>query len=100
MRTPDGHDITVRVIKIHNEGQDHLNILRKIATSPNALLSSNHALPLLNEFHIGYISFGIFPLVGGSMGNAWPSWPDSPWPRNSVGDIMDMLMQALEVSLS
>lgn len=93
IRTPDGRDAIVRVIKIGHEGREHLNILRKIATSPHALISSNHTLPMWNQFELDHITFGVFPLVGGSMRDAWKGWP-----KNSVGDIMNMLMQALEVS--
>ena len=45
------------------------------------------------EFQFEDIIFGIFPLVGAEMVYAF-----SFWPNNSVGDIIDMLMQMLEVS--
>ena len=45
------------------------------------------------EFQFEDIVFGIFPKVGGEMTYAFRFWPD-----NSVGDIIDMLMQMLEVS--
>ena len=41
------------------------------------------------------IVFGIFPLVGAEM-----SYVFGHWPNNSVGDIIDMLMQMLEVSFT
>ena len=47
------------------------------------------------EFQFEDIVFGIFPKVGGSMSYAYGYWPN-----NSVGDIIDMLMQMLEVSLT
>jgi hypothetical protein len=92
-RTRDGYDVTVRVIVVRDEGHRHLDILRKIATGSPCLQGSNHALPLLAEFQLDDIVFGIFPRVGGTMEEAF-----SHWPENSVGDVMDMLMQALEVS--
>ena len=46
------------------------------------------------EFQFEDIVFGIFPKVGGEMLDAFGCWPN-----NSVGDILDMLMQMLEVSL-
>jgi hypothetical protein len=94
-RTPDGHDVAIRVIVIHKEGHEHLSILRKIGTGPASLLSNNHALPMFTEFHLDDIVFGIFPKVGGSMFEAYDFWA-----KNSVGDIIDMLMQALEVSFT
>ena len=47
------------------------------------------------EFQFEDIVFGIFPKVGGEVVNAFRFWPN-----NSVGDILDMLMQMLEVSLT
>ena len=45
------------------------------------------------EFQFEDIVFGIFPKVGAEMLYAFGFWP-----KNSVGDIIDMLMQMLEVS--
>jgi len=50
---------------------------------------------MLAEFEFEDIIFGIFPKASGTMGEAYDSWPN-----NSVGDVIDMLMQALEVSLT
>ena len=93
-RSRDGRDVVIRIVKIRDEDQIHLDILRKLATSPHALLSSNHTLPMIDELHIGPLVFAVFPFVGATMSDAWDRWP-----RNSVGDIMDMLMQALEVGI-
>ena len=92
-RTRDGLDVIIRVIVIRNEGHEHLKILRTIATGENSLLSTNHTLPMFREFQFEDIVFGIFPLVGARMSRAFGFWP-----KNSVGDIIDMLMQMLEVS--
>jgi hypothetical protein len=91
-RTRDGYDVSVRVLVVRGQGYGHLNILRKIATGSCALLSNNHTLPLLSESQFGDIIFGIFPRVGWRMEEAFNGWP-----KNSVGDVLDMLMQALEV---
>ncbi|PPQ81146.1 hypothetical protein CVT25_015198, partial [Psilocybe cyanescens] len=90
-RTRDGHDVIIRVIVIGNEGHDHLNILRNTATGKGSLLSTNHTLPMFAEFHFEDITFGIFPKVGGSVLYAYDYWA-----KNSVGDIIEMLMQMLE----
>ena len=50
---------------------------------------------MVMEFQFEDIVFGIFPMVGGEMFYAFGLWP-----KNSVGDIIDMLMQMLEVSLT
>ena len=94
-RTRDGLDVVIRVIVIGDEGQDHLKLLRTIATGENSLLSNNHALPMFAEFQFEDIIFGIFPKVGGEMLDAYGSWT-----KNSVGDIIEMLMQMLEVSFT
>ena len=49
---------------------------------------------MLSEFQFEDIIFGLFPKVGGSLSDA-----DDPWQQNSVGDVIDMMMQALEVSV-
>jgi hypothetical protein len=94
-RTRDGLDVIIRVIVLGNEGHDHLKILRTIATGENSLLSNNHTLPMFMEFQFEDIVFGIFPLVGAEL-----SYLFHYWPNNSVGDIIDMLMQMLEVSFT
>ena len=92
-RTRDGLDVIIRVIVIGEEGYDHLKILKTIATGENSLLSTNHTLPMFMEFQFEDIVFGIFPKVGAEMLDAFGFWAN-----NSVGDIVDMLMQTLEVS--
>ena len=94
-RTQDGLDVVIRVIVVGNEGHGHLKLLRTIATGENSLFSNNHALPMIAEFHFEDIVFGIFPKVGGEMFDAYGYWA-----KNSVGDIVEMLMQMLEVSLT
>jgi hypothetical protein len=94
-RTRDGLDVVIRVIVIGNEGHDHLNILRTIATGEKSLFSNNHALPMFAEFQFEDIIFGVFPKVGGQVKCAYGFWA-----KNSVGDIIEMLMQMLEVSFT
>ena len=48
---------------------------------------------MFTEFHFYDVVFGIFPKVGQIMEDAY-HW----WAKNSVGDVVDMLMQMLEVS--
>ena len=90
-RTRDGLDVIIRVIVIGKEGHDHLKILRTVATGENSLLSTNHTLPMFMEFQFEDIIFGIFPKVGGEMFDVFGRWPN-----NSVGDIIEMLLQMLE----
>ena len=44
------------------------------------------------EFQFEDIVFGIFPKVGGEILDTFGFWP-----KKSVGDIIDMLLQMLEV---
>jgi hypothetical protein len=94
-RTRDGLDVVIRVIVLGNEGHDHLKILRTIATGEKSLFSNNHTLPMFAEFQFEDIIFGVFPKVGGEVKRAY-----SFWAKNSVGDIIEMLMQMLEVSFT
>ncbi|KAF4617628.1 hypothetical protein D9613_006221 [Agrocybe pediades] len=55
------------------------------------LWPENHTLPLLAEFLLEDIIFGVFPKVGGTAMYAFDLWPE-----NSVGDVLEMLMQMLE----
>lgn len=49
---------------------------------------------MFSEFEFEDIIFGIFPKVGSDMLQAYGFWA-----KNSVGDIVQMLLQMLEVSL-
>jgi hypothetical protein len=83
----------MRVIVIKSEGHDHLKILKRLAVGENSLLSNNHTLPMIAELQFEDIILGVFPKVGAGLRNAYGSWT-----KNSVGDIIDMVMQMLEVS--
>ena len=74
------------------EGHEHLKILRKFATGSLSLYCDNHALPMFSELQFEDIIFGVFPKAGGTVLEA-----HGYWPRNSVGDILDMLLRLLEV---
>ncbi|KAG6919250.1 hypothetical protein DXG01_008046 [Tephrocybe rancida] len=89
-RTKDGHDVVVRVITVKKEGYDHIKVLRTLATGALSFAFDNHTLPMLDEVSFEDITFGIFPRVGSGMLDAFY------WASNSAGDIIDMIMQALE----
>jgi hypothetical protein len=63
--------VAVRVLVVKDDGHGYLNILRNIATGSSSLLSNNHTLPLLAEFRLDDIVFGIFPRVGARMEEAF-----------------------------
>ncbi len=88
----DGRIVILRVLKIGEEGRQHLNLLRYLARAPPALFSTNHTLPLLQEIEFEDITFGVFPRVGQGMTDAYHFWA-----KNSVGDLIEMILQMLEV---
>ncbi|KAF8159413.1 kinase-like domain-containing protein [Crassisporium funariophilum] len=90
-RTREGQDVIIRLIVIGNEGHEHLKVLRKIAKGKDGLFSNNHTLPMLAEFQFEDLTFGIFPKVGSSLELAYGCWA-----KNSVGDVVEMIMQMLE----
>ena len=84
----------IRVVVIGNEGKHHLDILRKLARGSKNLLTENHVVPLWNEAFFDDIIFTISPYIGYNMDECYGFWAN-----NSVGDIVDMIVQALEVSI-
>ncbi|KAI0757681.1 kinase-like domain-containing protein [Daedaleopsis nitida] len=86
----DGRLVVIRIIKVGEQGQQHLDVLRYIARGPLSLYSHNHALPLLQEIQVDDMTFGVFPYAGGAMRDAYKFWP-----KNSVGDLVDMILQML-----
>ena len=84
----------VRVIVVGSEGHSHLKILRKIATEENSILSNNHTLPMVAELQFEDIIFCLFPKTASVVEEAYDYWA-----KNSVGDVIEMIMQMLEVRL-
>ena len=91
-RTDSGLDVVVRVLKIGDQGQEHVEILKTIATGPLAFFSNNHTIPVLEFLDYEDIVFGVFPKVGFRVWEAYDGWPE-----NSVGDVVDMIVQCFEV---
>ena len=51
------------MIKKGDQGETHLQVLRRIASGAVALLGDNHALPVLREIIHDDMGFVLFPLV-------------------------------------
>lgn len=83
----------MRVVVIGNEGKTHLEILRKLARSTTTLRTDSHIVPLWDVVQFEDIVFTVSPYVGYNLLLAYGAWA-----KNSVGDIVDMILQALEVS--
>ena len=90
--TREGHNVAIRIMSVGDDGKAQMQILRKIARGNISLFSENHVAPLWREVSIGDLTFALFPFIGYNLENCYGLWA-----RNSVGDIIDMIMQALEV---
>lgn len=82
----------VRVLAIGEHGRDHVEILKTASIGPYAFYEDNHNIPLLDLVNFDNITFGVFPRVGCRMQDAYGFWA-----KNSVGDVIDMILQCLEV---
>ena len=85
-----------RVVAVGKDGKNYLEALRRLATSPTTLFSDNGVLPMLQEIQWFDITFCLFPLSGVNLSEVFGA--SAHWNKNSVGDLMDMLLQALEVN--
>ena len=90
--TSNGLNVVIRIAAMGDQGRRHVEILRKIARGTKSLLTDNHTVPLWKEVDYEDMSFIVCPFVGHSMDDCY-GW----WAKNSVGDIVDMILQALEV---
>ena len=89
-------DVVCRLITVGGDGHECLAALRRLTAAPLTIFSDNGVLPMLREIQFYDITLGIFPYAGLSMSDVFgPSVLDLA--KNSVGDLMDLLLQALEV---
>lgn len=95
LRTGSGKSVMCRVVVIGNHGKNYLEALHRLATSPSTLFSDSGVLPMLKEIQWLDITFCLFPLGGVNLSEVFGDTAD--WNKNSVGDLMDILLQALEV---
>ncbi len=84
--------MVLRVLAIGEEGRDHVDLLKRFARGPYSLISANHTLPLLGLIDLDEITFAVLPKVGYACSDVYNTWAES-----SVGDILDMIAQCLEV---
>ena len=84
--------MVIRVVSIGDGGKKHMEILRKLSLGARSLLTENHIVPLWGEAQFDDITFSISPYVASNMDECYGFWA-----QNSVGDIVDMILQALEV---
>ncbi|KAH9920661.1 kinase-like domain-containing protein [Fomitopsis serialis] len=89
--TLNGVHVVIRVVVMGDEGKRHLEILRKLAQGPRSMFAENHVVPLWQEVEFEDITFTVSPFVAYDMCECYGFWA-----KNSVGDIVDMILQALE----
>ena len=94
-RTSDGRDVVIRVLSIGDSGRDHVIVLDEIARGTMPLLHFSHMLPLLDLIELEDITFGVFPMAAGSVDLMYGLWA-----KPSLGDILDVIIQCLEVCSS
>ncbi|RPD71500.1 hypothetical protein L226DRAFT_176683 [Lentinus tigrinus ALCF2SS1-7] len=92
-RERGGRDVVIRVLAIGSQGRKHVEILELLSRDHYSVIDRNHAIPVFEFLTYGDITFGIFPKVGFTMFGAYGV---GFWAKNSVGDIVDMMMQCIE----
>lgn len=82
------------MLAVGEEGREHIALLNMIGRGAYALLSMNHTVPLLELILLEDITFGVFPKAGWSVNFAYNFWAEA-----SVGDILNIITQCLEVRI-
>ena len=72
--------------------REHIEILQLIGQAHYATTNTNHTLPLLELIDFQDITYGVIPKVGFSCRDI-----TLPIHENSVGDVVDVLLQCIEV---
>ncbi|KAH9480120.1 hypothetical protein JR316_0006717 [Psilocybe cubensis] len=85
-------DVVLRVIVTSGEGQGHLQILKRLSSPPDILMSNNHILPILYEIIFQDIIILAVPKLIFNLEDACR--PDKF--SNSVEDLLYMVVQAFE----
>ena len=75
-----------------SRGREHVEILQLVAQSYYGTTNTNHAIPLLDLIDFEDVTFGVFPRIGFPCRDLTSSMF-----MNSVGDIVDVLLQCIEV---
>lgn len=70
-----------------------MKVLKYMSRGAISQATPNHAVPLFELLELEDITFGVFPRIGRTMTFAYGFGTE-----NSVGDVIDMILQCLEVS--
>lgn len=87
----DGKDVIIRLVAIGDERQNHIAILRDVASPPEVARQS-HVVPLLRELEKDGMVVAVFPLVYDARYEE-TLW--GPWYKR-VSEVHDVIEQLLE----
>lgn len=91
-RTTEGKDVIIRIVVFGDEGRNHLDVLRDVATPPEVALKS-HGTPMLQELQKDDMTFAVFPLV---FSDGYEYSQQAPWDKR-VSEVLDAMEQLLSV---
>ncbi|KZW04407.1 hypothetical protein EXIGLDRAFT_828279 [Exidia glandulosa HHB12029] len=88
-RTVDGRDVVIRIVCIGEEGLNHLEALRRLATGNIASVIGNHTIPVLQWLTLEHITFAVHPYLSSTD-------PTNLYFYENTGDLLRHLLQMLE----
>lgn len=98
VRSVSGHDFVCKVLVVGDDGHTGLFALRQALTGLSVFQQENHILPLVKEISFKHIIIGVFPMASGiTIADALRD-PFSGTSSTSIGDLLHMLIQGLEVN--
>ncbi|KAL8278049.1 hypothetical protein RQP46_009509 [Phenoliferia psychrophenolica] len=92
-RTTDGKDVIIRLVAIGQEGRNHIEVLRDVATPPEVARKS-HVTPLLHELEEDGRTFAVFPLLFDAGYKYSPDCIRTPWYKR-VSEVLEVMEQLL-----
>ncbi len=98
----DGAAVVVHAAAKGEEGRERLTLTRLLGTGGESFVSTNHMLPLWGEVIYQDMVFLVYPLVHASFQHVFQAETDDDRAfgrGNSLGDILDMMLQCVEVIL-
>ena len=90
--TDDERHVVIRLIKKGDQGDTHLQVLRRIASGWVASFGDNHALPVLREIVHDDMVFVLFPLVSDGFFHHYERVEDA---FKAMTDILEVVSSTL-----
>lgn len=98
VRSTSGHDFVCKILVVGKEGHTGLFALRQALSGLSLFQQENHVLPLVKAISFKHIIIGVFPMASGATIGSALRVPYFQPSTCSLGDLLHMLMQGLEVS--